>query len=285
MKHEKKIKSLVSLEDKIIATYIVDSIRRGAEDYAPIYRKYPKLFKQLVKSELRAISLMRKYFNEAADRAIEALNWGEFERRKASATSGATMKAGILDYLVQSFWEGETLVLKVYLTKALVDALEAGGLFTEEDLKVDVGWSRESAPAIDFLNKYSFKLAGNLTDTTKDRVNKALQMSIDNGEDREGAVDRIMATIKDPVRATSIAQTESVRAFSSGRMEVGRQIGVDRKRWRTAGASDFCLNFEDEGVVKMAFTYTTPYGDKITEPPGHPNCRCGIEIFMPGEKV
>lgn len=285
MDKQEKTARLETIQDDIIAAYIADSIKRGAEDYAPLYRKFPKLFKQLVTSEIRTDKAMRKYFRELADRAIEALDWNEYER-KVSATSGADFQAAsIIDYLVKAFWEDETLVLKIQLTGSLMDALEAGGLFTVEDLQIDVPWSRNEPPVIEFMNKYSLQLSKGLTRHTQDRIYSALKESISNGENRDGATKRINQVINDPKRATTIAQTESVRAFSSGRMQVGKEIGANRKRWRTAGAKDFCLNFQDQGVVKLEHTYITPRGAKVDQPPAHPNCRCGIEIFMPEEKV
>lgn len=280
-----KLRRLYDLEDEIIATYVADSIKRGAEDYAPLYRKYAKLFKQLVKSEMRTDKAQRRYFRQLYDRVLESLDWGEYERRLASATPGAILKADILDYLVKAFWENETLVLKVNLTGTLMDAIEAGGLYTIEDLNVDVPWSRNEPPVIEFMNKYTLNLSKGLTSHTQDRIYSALKESIANGENRDGAVKRINQVINDPKRATTIAQTESVRAFNEGRMTVAKEIGADRKRWRTAGAKDFCLNFEGEGVVPMNHYYLTPRGAKVLVPPGHPNCRCGHQVFMPDEKV
>lgn len=286
MTKAERIAKLERMENRLIAAWVADSIRRGAEEYAPMYRKFPKLFKQLVKSEINTYRAMVRYFNELNDRALTELDWGEYQRRlQASTPPGATFKAGILDYLVKAFWENETLVLKVFLTQALVDAIEAGGLYSEEDLKVDVSWSRNDPPAIEFMNKYTLKLAKDLTRTTQDRVYESLKTSIANGENRDGAVKRISSVIKDKKRATSIAQTESVRAFNEGRMRVAKDIGADRKRWRTAGAIDFCENFQDEGVVPMNHYYLTPRGVKVLIPPGHPNCRCGHQVFMPDEKV
>src|SRR5687768_9525392 len=149
MRKAEKIKRLEVIQDEVIEAYVADSIKRGAEDFAPMYRKFPKLFKQLLTSDMKTNKAMRKYFNELAKRAIDELDWNEYERRIGSATGGAVLKADILDYLVQAFWENETLVLKVYLTGTLMDAIEAGGLYTEQDLEIDVGWSRNEAPAIE----------------------------------------------------------------------------------------------------------------------------------------
>jgi len=283
-----RIEKLERMQSKLIAAYVADTVNRGAEDYAPLYRKFPKLFKQLVKSEINTYSGMRKYLKELAERATKELNWNQYDLNAASATGGADYKASILDYLVKAFWENETLVLKIYLTQSLIDAVESGGLYTEQDLKIDVGWSRNAAPAIEFLNKYSLDLAKGLTKTSKKRVLSALKTSIENHENRDDAVARINKVVKDQVRATAIAQTESVRAFSSARMEVGSQVGADRKRWRTAGGiktCPICYGFESLGVVPFDYEYETAAGEMITEPPGHVNCRCGEQIFMPGEKV
>ena len=285
MRKSTRIEQLEAVRTKIINAYVADTIKRGAEDYAPLFRKYKKYFEMLVISEMRTDKAMRKYFRELYSGILDNINWSEFERRKASATRGAFLKAGILDYLVKAFWEEQTLVLKIFLTGTLMDAIEAGGLYTEEDLNVDVAWSRNEAPVIEFLNKHTLTLSKGLTVTTQDRIVSALKLSIDNGEDRDGAVKRINSVINDTKRATTIAQTESVRAFNEGRHQVGKEVGADRKRWRTAGAKDFCLNFQGEGIVLMDHMYLTPRGVKVLIPPGHPNCRCGHEIFMPEEKV
>ena len=293
-----KVQRLTDLQDKIIEAYVANSILRGAEDYAPLYRKYPKLFKQLVKSEIATDKGMRKYFKGLSERLVESLDWNEYQRQRESATSGASATSGvnaprgadykaanILDYLVKAFWEDETLVLKINLTGTLIDAIEAGGLYTQEDLHIDIGWSRNEAPVIEFLNKYTLQLSKSLTQVSSDRVLSALKLSIDNGEDRDGAIKRINEVVRDVKRSTTIAQTESVRGFSSGRMQVAKEIGADRKQWRTAGAKDYCLTLEGMGVVPLTYRYLTEQGGKIDKPPAHPNCRCGIQIFMPDEKV
>jgi hypothetical protein len=285
MNTDAKLRRLENLQDEIIATYVADTIRRGAEDYAPLYRKFPKLFKQLVKSEIMTDKGMRKYFRELSERANESLDWNEYERKIASTPPGAVFKADVLDYLVKAFWEEEILVLKLYLTGTLMDAIEAGGLYTVEDLNVDVPWSRNEPPVIDFMNSYTLQLSKGLTRHTQDRIYSALKESIANGENRDGATNRINQVINDPKRATTIAQTESVRAFTSGRMRVGAEIGANRKKWRTAGAKDYCLNFQDQGVVPWEHIYLTPRGVKVTQAPAHPNCRCGMQIFMPDEEV
>lgn len=286
MRAEDKILELQTMQDMVIDKYVADSIKRGAENYAPLYKKYPKLFKQLVKSEIMTDRQIRKYFRELSSRAENDTNWNEYALRTANATDGVTFKgANILDYLVKAFWENEVLVLKVMLTGTLMDAMESGGLFTIEDLKVDVPWSRNEPPVIEFMNKYTLQLAKGLTRHTQDRVYSAIKESISNGEDRDGAIKRINQVINDPRRATMIAQTESVRAFSEGRIQVATEIGADRKRWRTAGATDYCADFAAEDVVGMSHTWKTPRGEAILQPPAHPNCRCGIEIFMPNEKL
>lgn len=283
-----KKEKLEKLENKTLAAYYADSLLRGSEPHIDYYIKNAKCFKLLLKSELLTNLSMRKYFKEMSVRLTDAVNWNKYQNEKASFLQTKTFKAGILDYVVNAFWENETLVLKVFLTKALVDALEGGGLFTEDELKISVGWSRESAPAIEFLNKYGLSLSKTLTGTTKDKVLAALEMSISNGEDRNQAVDRLMNVINDKVRATTIAQTESVNAFSAGRMDVGRQIGADRKKWRTAGdkkVSAICRQNESLGVVPIDYKYKDFQGNDIDSPAAHPNCRSGIQIFMPGEKV
>lgn len=278
MKKSKKIKQLLEIKSSIIDAYIADSIRRGAEPYAPVYEENKELLELLVQSEIKTDRAMRKYFKGLSKRAIKELNWTEYEKRRA----------GILDYLVKAFWENEVLVLKIFLTKSLVDAIEAGGLFSEEELKVDVGWSMENAPAIEFMDKYTLKLAKALNKTTKKRISSALAESINNGENVDSAAERIAKVINDPRRATTIAQTESVNAFTGGRLEVGRQIGANRKVVVTAGddrVSAICLDLGAKSPVSIDHVYTTITGEKKLGPAFHPNCRSGLRLYMPGEKI
>jgi hypothetical protein len=277
---KEKVKQLLEIKSSILEAYVADSIRRGAEEYAPVYEEDKDLFDLLIQSELKTDRAVRKYFKELLERAVKNLNWKYYDKQ--------VKKAGILDYLVKAFWDKEVLVLKIFLTKSLTDAIEAGGLFTEQELKIDVGWSRDSHPAIEYMDKYTLKQARLLTQTTKKRVNAALVESINNGEDRDGAVVRINKTINDKRRATTIAQTESVNAYTGGRLEVGRQVGASKKKVITAGdkkVSAICLDLGAKKAVPIDHIYTTITGEKKSGPAFHPHCRSGLRLYMPGEKT
>jgi hypothetical protein len=186
--------------------------------------------------------------------------------------------ASIADWIVAD-WSPERLLLKVILTKTLTDAIEAGGNMTELDTKIDIGWNAAMPTASTFMQKYSLKLAGALTDSTIERVKNSLATSFGLGEGQQDAVARLMDIIDDPRRAATIAHTEAVRAFAGGRLGVAAQIGADRKRWdATAGACDICAPMDGE-TVGLDESFTS--GDDA--PPAHPNCRCLVNILMPEE--
>lgn len=249
------------------------SLKRAAEQsgeqFHDKYLKNPRLFRMLMRSDLQLEKGFKAYFKDLASRVPDYINWTSFNFHKAS----------VIDDMIDVDWEGEKLSIKVLLTKGLVHAIAAGGQMTQEDTGIDIGWTEFDSPALDFLNKYSLKLAGDLNDTTLDRIKSGIKLSLGNGESQAEAVARLSDIIDNPARARTIAHTESVRAFTQGRLEVGRQIGANRKQWdATIAACPICAPLDGKivGIDKS-------FGDGISEPPAHPNCRCIVNILMPNE--
>lgn len=241
------------------------------EQYHPDYQKNKNVFRLVVKSDRQMEKKMAEYLKGLAGRLANQINWINYTN---------SLKAFDLKRFIDADWDGETLLLKVIITEALKDALIAGGNLTEEDLNIDIGWNGTSKPALDFLNKYSLKLAKDLTDTTVKKVKASIETSIDNGEDQQQAVKRLMDIIDDPKRAATIAHTESVRAFSQGRLAVAEEVGADRKQWKTTfNPCPICQPLDGD-IVKLDKSFE----NEIDAPPAHPNCRCIIRILMKDQK-
>lgn len=256
---------------KEISFQISDFItaKDSGEQFHPEYKKNKETFRKLVKSQLKTERAFKKYFRELPEKIVNNINWFGYD--------SLVYKASAIDTFIKVNWDEEILSIRVILTKSLIDAILAGGNYTEEEVGIPVGWSLGSEPVQDFLRKHSIKLAGELTNTTKDRVKKALMGSIANGENREEAAKKINDVINDPARAVKIAQTESVRAFSAGRLEVAKQAGATKKEW--SATIEPCAICERLGMQKP-IDIDALFEGGFLYPPAHPSCRCLLRIHM-----
>jgi hypothetical protein len=268
MKYTTNLLNKVEAVELKVANTFAASV--SGEQFHKGYKKYPKLFTLLTRSDMATERELKKYFKGLTTRVHDYINWQKY--------SVQLMQASPLDWITAD-WSPERLLLKVLLTKTLTDALEAGGNYTELDTNIDIGWNINDATASKFMTNYTLKLAGGLTDTTIDRVKASLANSFSQGFNNSQATEALLNVIDDPKRAATIAHTEAVRAFTQGRLAVAEQIGADRKRWdATGGACEICAPL-DGTVVGL----DDEFEGSIDEPPAHPNCRCLVNILMPNE--
>jgi hypothetical protein len=250
--------------EELLALYHASEL--PGEQYHPDYQKDMAIFRKLTRSDMQTENELRTFFDKQAKRVIREVDWDAYEKRKA----------GIMD-LVKTSWSDEKLKITLLLTQTLMDALEAGGEYTEMELGQDIGWSGDDAPATRFMNLYTPKLAGELTDTTIDRIRNAIKLSIQLGESTKVAKGRLYSTISDKKRSATIAHTESVRAFTGGRLMVGFESGADRKQWdATSEPCPICASSNGETVRLDAM-----FSNGKSGTPGHPNCRCLIKLLFP----
>lgn len=241
----------------------------GGEAYHPEYKKDRNLFRRLVKSDVRTERKLKNYFKQfAKERLVARIDWSAYSRK--------LLKGSVIDEMIQVDWNQEGILVRVVLTDTLLDALLAGGEFTQKDLGVDIGFGPDNLPALDALRKHVFKLSGGLSDTTHDLIKRSLLKSIDLGETTQQAAGRLTKFIDDPKRAARIAHTESVRAFTQGQLAVAHQIGAKKKQWSaTYKACPLCSPLDNKIVgIDDEFApgiFATPY---------HPNCRCLTRILV-----
>lgn len=238
------------------------------EQFHKDYQKNKDVFRLIVKSDRQMEKKLAEYFKKLGERLASRLDLTNY--------SLSIKKAFDLTRYIDADWDGEILTLKVIITEALKNAIIAGGNAAEEELKIDIGWNGTSKPALDFLNKYSLKLAKGLTDTTVDKVKSSLQTSLDNGESTEDAIKRLTDIIDDPKRAATIAHTEAVRAYSQGKLAVADEVGATKKEWNTTFAPCAICDPLNGKVVGI----DEDFDDGIEAPPAHPNCRCIMYLVM-----
>jgi hypothetical protein len=142
-----------------------------------------------------------------------------------------------------------------------------------------------------YVDRSAVRLAGGVNGTTVRSMRELLQDGLDQGETIDQLRTRIEGLGYDPVRAQTIARTESARAYMQGQEEAWKQSGVVKgKTWvLSPDACEFCraaaamyeatpvpvgTPFYAQGTVlegdqggKMLLDY-----DAVDGPPLHPQC-------------
>lgn len=162
-------------------------------------------------------------------------------------------------------------------SKALSNALAAG----YEGLAGELGANADLDEDIvqTYLSDHSLtKLTGDFEETTVHRLRNALADAYDKGADFEGLVDAIKeeyAGFSD-IRAGMIAQTEMNAAYNAGRKQLGLDLGFNEKAWDPDGTAceEICVPNVLDGWIDMDEEFES--GD--SEPPGHPNCDCSLNV-------
>ena len=264
---QKKISILYDLSYDL-STFIASEV--DGEDFHEGYLKDKKAFARLIKSTLKTERNLNKYFKELSQRVWGYVNWMEYYTK---------IKKGQI-FIEEMKWQDEVLALLVSFTDSLDDAFEVGGQTAEKELGFSIGFTVKDVPAMNALRKYTLQLARDVTDTTKEIVKQSILRSIQLGENQSQATERLASVIQNPKRAAKIAHTETIRAYSQGKVQVGLEVGARFKVWRNGqpGACSICSELHDM-KVKIDEDFQSSIGP-IPYPPGHPNCRCILQLEM-----
>jgi len=109
--------------------------------------------------------------------------------------------------------------------------------------------------------------------TQLDAIARELTEGLLKGETPEQIGRRLETLLEDPVRALTIAWTETNRALSAAAIDTYREQGVTTKGWMTAldqRVCPVCVANEVQGFIPIGDDFRS--GDP--HPPGHPRCRC-----------
>lgn len=114
--------------------------------------------------------------------------------------------------------------------------------------------------------------------TTRDEIRALVGRQADEGWtiDELAAEIANLAETRSLTRATTIARTETARAYSLGSKAAWRESGVvDRMQWLTTDPCPICEAFDG-----MIVGLDQEFADGIAEPPAHPDCRCALSPVL-----
>lgn len=135
-----------------------------------------------------------------------------------------------------------------------------------------IGESQADWRVIDALKVRNLSALRGITDETNKQIIKELTDGMQLGESIPKLRDRIAGRVDHigKTRATVMARTEAINAFTQGAELRYAQAGIEKLEWLTAGDDRVCpICGPLDGKV---FTVASRH----ERPPIHPNCRCAI---------
>lgn len=132
---------------------------------------------------------------------------------------------------------------------------------------------RPSATLYDLLNRGN-RMSDEITMTTVKRIGTLLARTLNEGLSPSKVSILIDELIDDPVRALSIAQTETSYAVVQSSLDLYRESGVEMIEYLVADPCDLCSENEAASPIQLGEQW--PNGD----PPVHPNCMCDVAPYV-----
>lgn len=132
---------------------------------------------------------------------------------------------------------------------------------------------RPSSLLYQLLNRGN-AMADEITMTTVKRIGTILADGLRAGitpRDMSILIDKL---VDDPVRAATIAQTETSYAVVQANLDLYRESGVEMVKYLVADPCELCAENLDASPIEIGEEW--PNGD----PPVHPNCMCDVAPYV-----
>jgi SPP1 gp7 family putative phage head morphogenesis protein len=201
----------------------------------------------------------------------------QFTRQEKDVLKSLKEKSFTFDFDVD---EEEGIFVKMF-NPYMQDIVTAYGMDAME--MVDSQSFSLSARAKDWIRKNVTNFSGEINKTTQDKIRKALEVSVDEGEGIEQAQRRIRTVFKEATtsRARAIARTEIQHSSNYASVEAWKQSEVvSGKEWLTAFDEATCPECEALDGKTVGLDSEFPVDDDLfadaEEPPAHVNCRCTL---------
>lgn len=274
------MKSKLALLNNLKALSYELSLKAAAdlpgEPFEEGYKKNKDAFRMLMKCDSAVEKWFTQYFKDLSVKVGNKLNPLAYNMRV-----NQMRQASMLDDLVQVDWTKEGISIRVFLIEELVVALRAGSISVGDIPGFPSGFEVTPAQAMKYLQSYSLDLVKGLNTTTKSDINTALRTSISLGENHDQATERMRKVVDNPVRASMISHTETVRAFNEGRLMTGLQLGATQKEWvPTIAACEICAGIKPR-IVAIDAMFKSDAGGEFANAPAHPRCRCLVYPILP----
>jgi len=221
--------------------------------------------------------------------------WRLFKQEVEKAIkNGGGLEAVDYDVIIQKMGEqakkGISETFEYFARQGKADAKALQGAITKMDVDFsewDDAVDMTLPHIIEWLEKYPFIFAQQVTETTIEMLRKELQEALRNHEGINEIMKRVARVFdlsEKGWRAERIARTETIRAANKGTLEGYRQAGVRKKEWVTAldertrewhAEADGQIVGIDEPFIVGGEQLMYP-GDPNGSPENTINCRCTV---------
>lgn len=257
---------------------LVLAAAKAGEPWHPSYKANRVLFRRLVEAEALLETATAEYLYNLSRRAPAYVDWAMYAGELAKQPQ---LKAGIkaaADPVSREPWDAEAFDFQ----RAIIDAITI-----ISTIGAEAAYEKYGRPltvtdlgdlVADAARNHVATLVSGVTETSRDQIRRAIRDSLARGETTDLAMERIMRTINNPVRAEMIAQTESVNAYTMGTLAYAEESGAKSKIWEAlAGACEVCAPMDGK-KVKLGQLFKLNNGAEVDGPSSHPRCRCGIYV-------
>lgn len=288
---------LKGVYEKEIEAY--DRLLIAAEKWSPLYKGDRDTYRRIIKAEARLRREIRGVFRETASKVESHINWNQYLAQQAKVNASADpLKAAVdVEVIVEDSLYDEMEGLFFTITfETISTAISIGAQAGEAIYKIPLGIRSTDAAIQELTTKRLAWLVGKrvdkegnvvdnpkpeyrISDKTRKDIASNIRTGIALGEDKQTMTKRLEQIVKNPKRAETIAQTETVNAYGAGMHEFGVESGATGKEWEDVAATDVCKMNADEGIIPLTALYYS--GD--LHPAAHTGCRCNERLVYANE--
>lgn len=262
---------------KILATEPLDG-----EAWHPDYEESdPEGFNAMVEGTMITFDKVLLAFNQQAEHLDKIVNWKQYNKLLDAKLEGASptlIEKKAIDATAQ--------YLFLALIEGVTPSIVHGAIRAQMDMAVNIGWNVTDPAPQKFIREYNFNLVKGLNKTTENRLREALLTGIQKGLNQTQMTDQLQTIFVNRSRAATIANTEVIRAYSKGRIQSLKMIGIPYvKIWLDAqpDSCEICQDLHNQESIKSGLNagyfhsrVTNKYYEVPPDP--HPHCRCGWNV-------
>lgn len=283
----------------------LDILIKAAEDWGRDYKKDRKTYRALIVSEAKFQRDCAKFFRKLAKKVPENINWSEYNRlldehnkvETSRVDAAKKVNINIKTIISGDLFEDEDDLFIEVAKPHISTSTYLGAKAAERIYKVPLNIKTTTEFIKDLTTERLAQLVGKkvdkdgnlvdnpradyrISDKTRDQIATSIKTSIEKGEDKAKATERLIDIVGNPQRAQDIAQTETINAYGNGKLGFGKASGATGKEWEDLSATDECAEYANEGIVPLDHDYD---GAGLQAPAAHNRCRCSQRLVYANE--
>lgn len=259
----------------------------ASEQWAEGYHDAPEQYAKMLKTAARLERKLIVFFREQARTCDRFINWHAYAAALQEVKAADRLNAYDVNVIVTDNPEDDNQPFISVVFDDIATSMALGTQAAQATYHYTYG-----LPAVDHtIQQYTRQQVASLvgkrvlddgtiidnpnpdyviSNTTRRRIQSAVQTSLAMGENIEQTRKRVQAAIKDPTRAALIAHQEVANAYTKGVHLYGQASGAIGKQWRDNGAKDICAVNTAAGPIP----FDDPYPGGVQHPTQHIGCRC-----------